>query len=319
MIELIANKQLFMILVFIAVILFLLIIDLGLFNKKDHVISIKESLCLSAFYVFMGLSFSLWIWYEMGSQSCIEYLTGYLIEKSLSFDNIFVFSIIFSSLAIPPKYQHRVLFFGILGVIILRALMILIGTQLVTNFSWILYVFSIFLIFMGIKMLSTKEIITDINNNKLLNFMHQHLRVTKEFHGNKFIVRKKTTQSDKKKLYITPLLLALIFIEFTDLIFAVDSVPAIFIITQDPYIVYTSNIFAILGLRALYFAISVFIGRFEYLKITLGIILIFIGSKIFVADFFHIEKIPPYISLIVTIGLLTLGALYSIYKSKHNS
>lgn len=315
MIDAFAIKQFWMISSFILIIFILLIIDLNIFNKKDHEISVKESLWLSSFYILMGLLFSLWIWYTLGSQSFIEYLTGYLIEKSLAFDNIFIFSIIFSTLAIPNKYQHRVLFFGILGVIILRAIMILIGTQLVTNFSWILYVFSVFLIFIGIKMLCNKKVVSDLNNSALLNFIYSHLRVTKECHGNNFIIRKKDA-TGHKKIYMTPLLLALILIEFTDLIFAIDSVPAIFIITQDPYIVYTSNIFAILGLRAMYFAISVFIGRFEYLKITLGFVLIFIGSKIFIADLLQIDKIPPYISLAVTIIFLAIGFLYSVYKSK---
>ena len=313
--DIVTTKPVWMIAAFIFVIIVLLIIDLCFFNKKDHEISIKESLYLSCFYISMALLFGFWIWYELGAQRYIEYLTGYLIEKSLSLDNIFVISLIFSSLNIPHKYQHRVLFFGILGVVILRALMIYLGTQLVIHFSFVIYLFSVFLIYIGIKMFSVKEEVADISDNFFLRFMRRHFKITPKLHGNKFFVKYKGESDKRKYLYITPLFVALIMIEFTDLIFAVDSVPAIFIITQDPYVVYTSNIFAVLGLRSLYFALAVLIGRFYYLKFSLAIILIFIGLKTFIADFLDIEKFPAYISLIVTFSLLLVGGLLSLYRN----
>lgn len=312
----IADKPFWMIALFIGIVIFLLILDLTLFNKKDHEISIKESLYLSAFYISMALCFGFWILHQFGTQSFMEYLTGYLIEKSLSLDNVFVISLVFSTLSIPRKYQHRVLFFGILGVIILRALMIYAGSHLVANFWWIIYVFSAFMIYVGVRMLFIEEIASDIQNNAILQFMQKHFRVTRQLHGNNFLVKKTDPKTKKPRWFLTPLLLALVVIEFIDLVFAIDSVPAIFIITNDPYIIYTSNIFAILGLRALYFALSVLIVRFYYLKFSLALILIFIGSKTFIADILDIEKFPAYISLAVTFGLLLAGGLFSWYKEK---
>jgi tellurite resistance protein TerC len=309
------NKSLWMWIIFFAVVLILLILDLEVFHKKKQKIGIKESILMSGFYMLMAFLFGLWVWYQLGVNSFAEYLTGFLIEKSLALDNIFLISLIFSNLSIPQEYQHRVLFWGILFVIILRAIMISLGAQLIIHFNPILYIFAIFMIVVGIKMFFIPEQKIDINNNIILKWMRKHLRITQNFHGQKFLVRCVDRTTRKMHTHITPLFVALILIELTDIIFAVDSVPAIFTITKDPYIIYTSNIFAILGLRAMYFVIASFIDRFHYLKFALAMVLIFIGSKIFIADIMGIEKFPPTISLGVTFSLLAFGCVYSLYKA----
>ena len=276
----------------------------------------KESLWMSAFYIAIAFLFGLWIWSALGLQSFAEYMTGFLVEKSLALDNIFLISLIFSSLSIPLKYQPRVIFWGIIAVIILRGIMITLGAQLINEFSCILYAFAAFMIFTGIKMLFMNQKKIDINDNTILKWLNKNFRITKEVHDNSFLIRKIDPITRKSYIFITPLLLALILIEFTDIMFAVDSIPAIFTITKDPYIIYTSNIFAILGLRALYFALASIIARFHYLKFSLAMVLIFIGSKIFISHFMGIEKFPPLISLTVTFGLLFFGCMYSLYKSK---
>lgn len=312
------DTPLWMWMTFIGLVFILLILDLGVFHKKDHEIDVKESLYLSGFYIIIALMFSVWVWYQSGTQSAEEYLTGYLIEKSLSLDNIFVISLVFEYLRIPRLYQHRVLFWGILGVIVLRGLMIGLGAKLVSEFSWVLYIFAIFLIFTGIKMLFVKDHKNDMSENKLLTFIQSNLRVTKELHGNHFFVRLIDPISKKPLLWCTPLFVALLMIEMVDAVFAVDSVPAIFAITTDTYIIYTSNIFAILGLRALYFALAAVLPRFIYLKYALSLILIFIGSKIFVADFFGWSKFPASLSLVITVTLLAAGMIFSLYKTSVN-
>lgn len=304
--------------IFISVVLSLLILDLGVFHKKDHEISFKESLWMSSFYILMALIFGLWIWYIKGLDSFAEYITGFLVEKSLALDNIFLISLTFSALSIPLKYQHRVLFWGILGVIVLRAIMIALGVQIMSRFEWVLYIFAAFMIFTGIKMFFVSHQPVDISQNILLIWMRKHLNITEKLHDNKFYVYQKDPHSNKEKLFATPLLIALIMVEFIDLIFAVDSIPAIFAITQDPYIVYTSNIFAILGLRALYFALASIIDRFYYLKHALAVVLIFIGSKIFIADAFNLTKIPPMLSLSVTLTILAAGIICSFMKNNKN-
>lgn len=310
------SQPIWMWVLFLSIVLVLVIIDLGLFHKKDKEIGVKESLWMSAFYIAMAFLFGFWIWYQLGLQSFAEYLTGFLVEKSLALDNIFLISLIFSSLSIPVKYQHRVLFWGILGVIVLRGIMIALGAQLIAEFSWILYLFAAFMIFTGVKMLFMPEQKIDINDNMLLKWLRKHFRITKEIKDGSFLVSQIDPTTQKTSIFMTPLFVALILVEFTDLIFAVDSVPAIFTITKDPYIIYTSNIFAILGLRALYFALAAIIDRFHYLKFALAMVLIFIGSKIFISDFMGIEKFPPMISLAITFGLLFFGCAYSLYKSK---
>ncbi|NCC20847.1 MAG: TerC family protein [Alphaproteobacteria bacterium] len=310
------GKALWMWLVFFAVVVVLLALDLGLFHRKSKEIGIKESLLLSAFYVTVGLLFSLYVWWAQGQENAMLYLTGFVVEKSLSMDNIFVIAMIFSYFAIPRLYQHRVLFYGILGVLILRGVMIGLGAAIVHQFEWVLYIFAAFLIFTGIKMLFASDEEPDIAENPVLRFMKKHFRTTDQLHGEHFIVRQTDPDSGKIVTYVTPLLVALCMIEIADVIFAVDSVPAIFAITTDPYIVYTSNVFAILGLRALFFALSAMLARFAYLKYALSAVLVFIGSKIFIADFLGLEKFPPSISLGVTLGLLAMGFAYSIWKTR---
>jgi tellurite resistance protein TerC len=310
------GKEAWVWLVFIGIVVTLLAFDLGVLHKDEREIDVKESLWLSAGYITVALIFGAWVTWYFGAQSGMEYYTGFLIEKSLSMDNVFVIALIFTYFAIPRLYQHRVLFWGILGVIVLRALMIGLGAALVTEMSWILYVFGAFLVFTGIKMLMIANHMPDIGNNPLLKFLRKRMRVTEKIEGNAFFVYKPDPVTGKTIRWATPLFLALCLIEFVDLVFAVDSVPAIFAITTDPFIVYTSNIFAILGLRALYFALAAMIHRFTYLKYALALVLVFIGTKIFLVGI--IGKIPPVISLTVTFGLILGGVLFSLYKTRNN-
>jgi len=301
-------------LVFIGIVMTLLVLDLGILHKDDHEIGVQESLLLSAGYISISLLFGAWVWWYLGAQSGVEYFTGFLIEKSLSMDNVFVIALIFTALAIPRVYQHRVLFWGILGVIVLRAVMIGLGATLVSEFSWVLYIFGAFLVFTGIKMWMSAEHTPDMQNNPLLAFLRRHLRVTDGLHGNAFVVTQPHPATGKPVRWATPLFLALCMVELIDLVFAVDSVPAIFAITSDPFIVYTSNIFAILGLRALYFALAAMIHRFKYLKYALALVLVFIGTKILLLDV--IGKMPAAVSLGVTFGLIAGGVLVSLWKTR---
>ncbi len=301
-------------LLFIGIVVTLLAFDLGVLHKDDHEIEVKESLFLSAGYISVALLFGAWVWRYLGATSGMEYFTGFMIEKSLSMDNVFVIAMIFTYLAIPRLYQHRVLFWGILGVIVLRAIMIGLGATLVTQFSWILYVFGVFLVVTGIKMWLVADHTPDIANNPVLKFLRKHMRVTPQVEGNAFFVHKPDPTTGKAVRWATPLFLALVMVEIIDLVFAVDSVPAIFAITNDPFIVYTSNIFAILGLRALYFALAAMVHRFKYLKYALALVLVFIGTKIFLVGI--IGKIPPLFSLSVTFGLIAGGVLVSLYKTR---
>ena len=299
---------------FVGIVVALLAFDLGVLHKDDHEIGVRESLLLSAGYISVALLFGAWVWWYLGAQSGMDYYTGFMIEKSLSMDNVFVIALIFSFFAIPRQYQHRVLFWGILGVIVLRAIMIALGATLVSQFSWVLYLFGAFLIFTGIKMWVIADHMPDIANNALLKFLKRHMRVTDGLRGNAFWVQEMDPKTGRLERFATPLFLALALVEFVDLIFAVDSVPAIFAITTDPFIVYTSNIFAILGLRALYFALAAMIHRFKYLKYALALVLVFIGSKIFLVGL--IGKIPAVISLSVTFGLIAGGVLVSLWKTR---
>ncbi|HEU4621199.1 MAG TPA: TerC family protein [Burkholderiaceae bacterium] len=302
--------------VFIGVVLTLLALDLGVLHRSDTEIGVRESLVLSAGYIGVALLFGAWIWATMGASSGIAYYTGFLIEKSLSMDNVFVIALIFGFFAIPRRYQHRVLFWGILGVIVLRAILIGVGATLVSEFSWILYIFGAFLVITGVKMWFAAEHVPDIANNPLLKFLKRHMRVTDELRGNSFWVKELDPSTGKIVRFATPLFLALVLVEFADLVFAVDSVPAIFAITTDPFIVYTSNIFAILGLRALYFALAAMIDRFKYLKYALAAVLVFIGTKIFLVGI--VGKIPAVISLSVTFGLIVAGVVYSLWKTRED-
>jgi tellurite resistance protein TerC len=313
------DKPLWMWGIFLVAVIVLLVLDLGVLHRKQREIGVKESLLLSAFYIMAGLLFGGWVWHELGAQSGKEYLTGFVVEKTLALDNIFVISLIFTYFAIPRIYQHRVLFWGILGVIVLRGIMIGLGATLVAQFSWLLYIFAIFLILTGIKMFFMIDKLPDISKNPLLLFMKKHMRITNTLHEEKFMVRQPDPKDPGKLVnWYTPLFVALMLIEFVDLIFAVDSVPAIFAITTDPFIVYTSNIFAILGLRALYFALDAVIHRFKYLKYALAMTLVFIGSKIFLADLMGLDKFPVAISLSVTVALIGGGILYSLYRTRQS-
>ncbi len=309
------GKPVWMWATFLGIVVAMLAFDLGVLHRDNHVISVRESLVLSAGYIALGLLFGAWVWFELGADSGVAYLTGFVVEKTLAMDNVFVIAMIFTYFAIPTQYQHRVLFWGILGVILLRAIMIAAGATLVAQFSWVLYIFAAFLIFTGIKMYMMADKTFDVGANPLVVWMKRHMNVTDTHHGERFFVRQPNKQG-KVVLFATPLFLALVMIEFADLIFAIDSVPAIFAITTDPYIVYTSNIFAILGLRALYFALSAMVDRFHYLKYALSALLIFIGSKIFIADLAGLDKFPHTLSLGVTFLILASGIAYSLWKTR---
>ena len=301
---------------FIGIVVALLAFDLGILHRDNHEIGVRESLALSAVYIAMGLGFGGFVWAQLGSQAGIEYVTGFIVEKSLALDNVFVIALIFTYFAIPRQYQHRVLFWGILGAIILRAIMIVFGAALVTEFHWVLYIFAAFLIATGIKMLWLGDKESDLGDDPVVKFMRRKFKVTEQLHGQNFFVRQADQRTGRLVTYVTPLFLAMVLIEIADVIFAVDSVPAIFAITTDPYLVYTSNIFAILGLRALYFALAAILHRFAYLKQALAILLVFIGSKIFVADLLGWEKFPASWSLGVTFAILASGVLYSLWRTR---
>jgi len=301
---------------FITLVLALLAFDLGILNRGGKEIGVRESLRLSALYIALGVAFGGFVWWQMGMTSAAEYLTAFVVEKSLALDNIFVIALIFSFFAIPRASQHRVLFWGILGVIVLRAIMIGVGATLVAQYGWLLYLFAAFLILTGIKMLFLGEKETHLEDNILLKLMRRLFRVTDKLHGSAFFVRQTDPKTGRIATFLTPLFLALVLIEVADVIFAVDSVPAVFAISTDPFIVYTSNIFAILGLRALYFALSAILHRFAYLKQALAVLLVFIGSKIFIADAFGWSKFPASWSLGITFAILAAGVLWSLWKTR---
>ena len=301
---------------FITIVVGLLVFDLGFLHKGQKEIEAKESFLLYAGYVAIAFAFGAWVWWARGAQSGLEFFTGYLIEQSLAMDNIFVIATVFTFLGIPRIYQHRVLFWGILGVIVFRAILIGLGAALVMSFSWILFVFGAFLVFTGLKMFKTSSDKPSVQDNLILRLIKKNFRVTDTLHGEKFTVKLPDPKTGKMVTFITPLLVALIMVEFVDLIFAVDSVPAIFAVTQDPFIVYTSNIFAILGLRALYFALAAAIHRFKYLQYSLAVILVLVGIKIFLVPLGI--KIDTALSLFVTVSVLASGIFYSLWKTRND-
>ena len=309
------GKPIWMWATFLGVIVTLLVLDLGVFHRTSHQMGVKESLTMSAFYIAIALLFGAWVWVTLGPVSGENYFTGYLVEKTLSMDNVFVISLIFGYFAIPLQYQHRVLFWGILGALILRALMIFAGAALIAKFHWILYIFAAFLIVTGVKMFTSKSAAMDIETNAVLRFLRRNLSITTQLREQHFVVREPDPKTGTVITWVTPLFVALVMIEFVDLIFAVDSIPAIFAITTDPFIVYTSNIFAILGLRALYFALAAVVDRFQYLKQALALVLIFIGSKVYVSEFLD-WKVPAALSLGITVALIASGIVYSLYKTR---
>jgi len=286
----------------------MLVLDLLVFHRKAHEVKIKEALLWSAFWILLALVFNVGIYYYEGSKVALEFFTGYLIEKSLSVDNLFVFLMIFSYFKVPAKYQHRVLFYGILGALVMRGLMIFVGVALIQEFHWILYVFGLFLVFTGIKMAFQRhDAQIQPERNFLVRLAKIVLPVTAGYHEGKFFVKV------DGKLYATLMFIVLIVVETTDLVFAIDSIPAIFAITLDPFIVYTSNVFAILGLRALYFALAGMMGLFRYLKLGLSIILAFIGVKMLLIDIYHL---PIGIALGVVIAILTVSVIASLVRPK---
>jgi tellurite resistance protein TerC len=323
---------------FISFIIGLLALDLGLFHRDPHEVGFAESLKMAGFYVAIAITFGAvvwWLYYASPPVHCLDsaiknaisdsgrawtavqlYYTGYIIEYTLSMDNVFVIGLIFAYFAVPRALQHRVLFWGILGVIVLRGVMIGLGVVLISKFDWVLYVFAVFLILTGIKMLRPADGERNIGDNPAIRFLNRHLRVTNTFHGSRFFVRLPDARSGKVFIYATPLFLALVSIEIIDVIFAVDSVPAIFAITQEPFIIFTSNIFAIIGLRTLYFTLAATVHRFYYLKYALALVLIFIGAKIFLGDFVFGGKVPAVLSLSVTLALIIGGILYSLWKTR---
>lgn len=300
---------------FITLVIGLLVFDLGILHRDEHEIEAKESLLLYGFYVCIALAFGAWVWFQRGAQAGLEFYTGYLIEQSLAMDNMFVIATIFGFLGIPRLYQHRVLFWGILGVILFRAILIGIGAALVYQFSWILLFFGAFLVFTGFRMFKHQDEEPSMEDNKIFQFLNKRFRITKELHGRKFTIKAPDPKSGKIVTWLTPLAVALIMVEIVDLIFAVDSVPAVFAVTQDTFIVYTSNIFAILGLRALYFALAAAMNRFRYLQTSLAIILVMIGIKICLVPFGY--HVPTAISLGLTISILAAGVFYSLWKTRN--
>ncbi len=299
---------------FVAIVVGLLVFDLGILHRDEHEISAKESLTLYSFYVTIALAFGAWVWWARGAESGLEFYTAYLIEQSLAMDNMFVIATIFGFLAIPRLYQHRVLFWGILGVVAFRAVLIGFGAALVHSYDWILFIFGGFLVLTGIRMFFHQAEEPDIEKNVVFNFLKRHFRITKSLRGRKFLVRETDPKTGRLVLFLTPLAVALIMVEVADLIFAVDSVPAVFAVTQDTFIVYTSNIFAILGLRALYFALAAAMNRFRYLQVSLAVILVLIGIKIFLVPLGI--KIDTVLSLLATLSILSAGVIYSLWKTR---
>jgi tellurite resistance protein TerC len=311
---------------FLAIVLVLLAFDLGVLNRKDREMGIAQSLWLSAFYIGFAMLYGAGIWWAFeageltttdGSHAGVAFFTGFFIEKALSIDNVFVISLIFTYFAIPRAYQYRALVWGIIGVIVLRGIMIAAGAALVQEYAWVLYVFGAFLIATGIKMLVVPEGDPDMAKNPIVRFMRRHMRVSDTLHGQKFFVREADPTTGAMVRTATPLFLALVVINIADLIFAVDSVPAIFAITTDTFIVYTANIMAILGLRALYFALAAMVHRFHYLKYALALVLVFIGAKIFWNQI--VGKVDPAISLGVTLAMIVGGVLYSLWRTRKDT
>jgi tellurite resistance protein TerC len=288
-------------------VLAMLALDLGVFHRKAHIVKVKEALIWSAVWIALALLFNLGIYVWRGPETALEFLTGYLIEKSLSVDNIFVFLLIFSSFRVPPVHHHKVLFYGILGALIMRAIFIATGITLIEKFHWIIYVFGVFLILTGIKMALQKDKEIHPERNPVLRLFRRLMPVTDQYEGNKFFVKR------NGRYLTTPLFVVLLVIETTDVIFATDSIPAILAITLDPFIVYTSNVFAILGLRALYFALAGIMEMFHYLHYGLSAVLIFVGIKMLISD---IYKVPIHIALCGIASILLISVIASIVRPR---
>jgi TerC family integral membrane protein len=301
---------------FIIFVLIMLAVDLFMLGGKTvRKVSFKEAFIWSGVWVSLALLFNALLWWyldgqmgrEIANAKAVEFFTGYLIEKSLAVDNIFVFLMIFTYFAVPPEYQRRVLLYGVLGAIVMRAVMILAGSALIAQFHWVLYIFGLFLLVTGIKMFYFADKKPDLEQNPLLRWMRGHMKVTDEYHAEKFFVIKDSVR------YATPMFLVLVLIEFSDLVFAVDSIPAIFAITTDPFIVFTSNIFAILGLRAMYFLLADVADRFHLLKYGLALVLVFIGTKMLIVDLY---KIPVMLALGVVAAILVVSVILSLMTTR---
>ncbi|SHL09417.1 TerC family protein [Hymenobacter psychrotolerans] len=293
---------------FNAFVLAMLLLDLLVLNRKAHVVKMREALGWSTFWIALSLSFNYLVYHWMGPQAGMEFLTGYLIEKSLSVDNLFVFLLIFSYFKVPAQYQHKILFWGIIGALVLRAVFILAGAALLAKFHFLLYVLGAFLVYTGVKMATSGgQPDIDPDSNPVVKFLSRHLPITNQLHGGKFFVRQNGT------LFATPLLVVLVMVETTDVVFAADSIPAILAVSRDTFIVYTSNVFALLGLRALYFALEGLMRLFHYLHYGLSLILIFIGAKLLFSEVFHVSM---GLSLGVVGGLLLLSVVASLIWPK---
>lgn len=319
---------------FLSFIGFLLWLDLGVFNRKDSVVSPAKSGLMWAGFASIALLFGLYVGFvyepdpayyasaaNLNQQALVQYFTGYLLETALAFDNIFVISLIFAYFAVPREYQHRVLFWGIIGAIVFRAIFISLGAVVVNSWTWVLYLFAGFLIWTGWKMIAGHEQEMRLEDNKLLQFVRRRMRVTDTIDNHNFFVRRIDPGTGRTAFFATPLFLALIMVETADIIFAVDSVPAIFAVTRDPFIVYTSNIFAILGLRSMYFLLSAAVARFKYLKYGLSLILVLIGGKIIwnfgLSKELHlVPYLEPHWSLMATLCLIGGAILYSLYRTR---
>ncbi len=291
---------------FNALVLALLVLDLGVFHRRAHAVRVREAAIWSAIWVALALLFALVVGARGGQAAAVQYLTGYVLEKALAVDNIFVFVLLFSYFAVPDRYQHRVLFWGILGALLMRGLFIAAGAYAIERWHWILYVFGVLLVVAGVKMALRRQVKGDLAANPLLRFLRRVLPMTEEYQGGSFFVR-----SGGKRWLATPLFLVLVMVEISDVIFAVDSIPAIFAITKDPFIVYTSNVFAILGLRSMYFLLAGVVHKFVYLNFGLSVVLAFIGSKMLLAELVHI---PTVISLAVVVSLVGGSILVSLLR-----
>ena len=302
------NDNLWLWIGFNTFVLFMLALDLGVFHRKTHVVSFKESIFWTILWVVLAMVFNVGLWYCAGPEKGLEFLLGYVIEKSLSIDNVFIFALIFSSFAVPSINQHKVLFWGVLGALVMRAIMIGVGAALISKFTWVMYIFGAFLVVTGIRMLFTTEGHTDFASNPWVRRLRRLIPFTPNYHGERFFVKKVGLW------HATPLFLVLLIVEFADVIFAVDSIPAIFAVSKDPFIVYTSNVFAILGLRSLYFALAGSMAEFHYLKTGLGVVLAFVGVKMLLGH--TAWKIDPVVSLVVIVTVLAISVVASRLRQK---
>jgi len=281
----------------------MLALDLGVFHRRSHTVGVREALTWTAVWIGLAMAFNLGIYLTLGATPALEFLTGYLIEKSLSLDNIFVFVLIFGFFQVPARYQHRVLFWGVLGALAMRAGLIAAGAALLARFHWVMYAFGLFLVVTGVRMALQRHASGDLSENRALRLVRRLIPVTDTYHGERFTVR------EAGRRLATPLLLALVLLELSDLVFAVDSIPAIFAVTRDPFLVYTSNVFAILGLRSLYFLLAGVVGKFRYLKLGLSVVLSFVGAKMLLAE---VRPVPIAVSLAVILGVLALSVILSL-------